>query len=106
MAEEGVQEIAGPDLYGGGGEDGEALLGRQDLDEAQDEQLHGDALEGGEQRQVIGQRVHGAVHVSHALQAHLHPSKGPSARPTRNLGVSALRTRYCTKKSGLVANTD
>ena len=55
------------DLDGSPGEDGEPLLCRQDADEADDEQLQGDALQGGEQGDLVGHGVGLSVHGSHAV---------------------------------------
>ena len=88
-------ELQGSDLDGGGGEDGEALLGGQDFDEAQDEELHGDALERGVQRHVIGQHVCRAVHASHALKPLLYPHKGQAAWGPRHLGIRIVHGRDC-----------
>ena len=60
------------------GEDGQPLLGRQHLDEAQDEHLHGDGLHCGVQRQLISHFVGHAVHLSHAVQTNVDVSQRPA----------------------------
>ena len=75
-----------------GGKDGEALLGRQDADEPDDEQLHGDALQGGVQRHVVGQQADGAVHVSHAVQPCCAGVQSPSARSPWHFSIAAVST--------------
>ena len=60
------------------GENGQPLLGRQHLDEAQDEHLHGDALQGGVQCQPISHLVGLAVHCSHAIKPRVDIRKRPA----------------------------
>lgn len=56
-------------LEGGACQDGESLLGRQHPDKAQDEHLHSNALQGGEQHYLVAQGVHCSIHGGHAVQA-------------------------------------
>ena len=53
------------------GEYGQPLLGGQHSDEPDDEQLHGDALQGGVQGDVISQQADCVIHLSHVFQTRL-----------------------------------